>query len=167
MMEVLKRVEVWVLLILVAGGVVFVLVTQRPSLPEGPPPAEAVVETEKAAPFEVEGATLRRESADHWVLELAVSYRNDSGAELELVSPTAQLLTREGVEIPAFFLAFAPPPMVPAHSKGKVELFFWLNEEWAEEELWLKILEDRVKVDLKDGNELVRNRDPQGKQASR
>lgn len=143
------------LLLFVTGGIAFVLFTQmRSTNPDNPeePPATGVVKNGKAsftkAPFRIEQANLVQEGDSAWLLELAVRYRNQTDAEVELHSPQAKLLTSGGSEVPEFFLAFATPPTIAPDSEELVHLRYWLHPQHRSEELWLQILGEKSQVEV-------------------
>ena len=154
-MAILKRFELWMLLAFVTAGVGFVLFTHQSEKNAdeeeevAAAPGGTNVETQPKAPFEIEAAKLTAdEDTQHWLLELQVRYRNQTGEALELASPRVQLKTEAGAEVPDFFLAFAPPPQVAPESEEVVDLRYWLDTRHRGEDLWLSILDERVPVEL-------------------
>lgn len=101
----------------------------------------------------IESMKLEPSDGERWVLELQVRYHNKSENDLELVAPTAQLLTGEGESIPEFFAAFAKAPVAPAEAEQLVELRYWLNQPDPEENLELKILDESIVVALEQADD--------------
>lgn len=127
--------------------------------PEDPPKDPENTPPESTAAFAIEEVNLQPSGDANWLLELQVRYHNESSADLELISPNAQLLTSEGAEVPTFFLAFAPPPVAPAETEEVVELRYWLDGPQKGEDLQLKILDEQVEVALEiaDDGSVVRD----------
>lgn len=168
-------------MVFVLAGVGFVLFTQNAEeeSPDNDGPTTVVVENtgkkdpkdppkdpentppESSAAFAIEEVSIQPSGDENWLLELQVRYHNESSADLELISPNAQLLTSEGAEVPTFFLAFAPPPIAPAEAEEVVQLRYWLDSPQKGEDLQLKILDEQVEVALEktDDGSVVRDRD--------
>lgn len=185
-MKLFKRFEVWALLVFVLAGVGFVLFTHKAEDLLEDDPAVAVIDNNSGQPpiagtadpdpestpvspkpkaaFAIETVKLDPSGAANWLLELQVRYRNETGADLELTSPNAQLLTADGDEVPSFFLAFAPPPVAPAKSEQLLDLRYWLDEPRRGGKLELKILDERVPIALNspDDGKVVRDRNDEG-----
>lgn len=131
----------------------------EPKAPVATPDKKPVKPISKPATgFAIESMNLK-ESGEKWVLELGVRYHNESDSDLDLSSPTAQLLTGEGAEVPAFFLAFGQLPIAQAESDELVELRFWLDGPQRDGNLELKILDETVVVALEknDDGSVVRD----------
>lgn len=101
----------------------------------------------------IESMKLEPSDGERWVLELQVRYHNKSENDLELVAPTAQLLTGDGDAIPEFFAAFATAPVAPADAEELVQLRYWLNKPNPEENLELKILDESIVVALEQADD--------------
>ncbi len=149
----LKRIELWILLALIGGAVALVISTggnnpaDEPDR-DGPPESASTPE----APFAIEASHLKRDYGNA-ILEIRLSYRNDTDAAIELSSPTARLLAgpdpvapRGAEEVSAFFLAFAPPPSIPAGETSTVVLKYWLEKPHLQDALWLRIQDDILPV---------------------
>ncbi len=151
-MAILKRFEVWMLLLFLTVGIGFVLFTHHAEKNAPDPESDLATidatEPKPKVPFEIETTKLIQDDAEHWLLELQVRYRNEGSDPLELTAPRAHLKTESGGEVPNFFLALAPPPVVPAEAEQVVDLRYWLNAGHRQEPLWLTILNDRVPVEL-------------------
>ncbi len=154
-MAILKRFELWMLLVFATAGVGFVLFThhsEKNAVEEDESPAVpnlAAGPSQPKAPFAIEAAKLTPDDqSEHWLLELQVRYRNQTAEPLELASPQARLKTDSGAEVPDFFLAFSPPPKVPPEAEEVVDLRYWLDTRHRGEDLWLSILDERVPVEL-------------------
>lgn len=153
-MNILKRFEIWVL-VLIVGGVLAVVLTTGDD--DGDDPATKGQRAKAASgssamspdsPFSVTASHLKRDFSSG-VLEVHITYNNRTGGELELVPPTARLFsgsgpesTEPGVEVSPFILAFSPPPTIPPGGDASANLKFWVEKEHLEGALWLRILDD-------------------------
>lgn len=138
-MTVLKRVEVWILLALVAGGLIFVLAT-RGDRPDGP--GQDGGESDPAgAPtgFTVTRVDLRRDGS-HAVASLRVRCRNDGDDPLVVAGENGARLVADGNErVPAYFRAFAAVPEVAPGEESEVVLRYWLSAGHLEGSLRLEL----------------------------
>lgn len=159
-MNIFKRFEIWVLLLLLVAATAFVLLTSReePDLETALPPAPGSTAAaqqatpQETAPFTVDRIELKRDY-DNGILQVHLTYDNRTGSDLQLVSPAAKLLGGpdpekgdEAEEIAAFFLAFAPPPTIPSGGSSAAVLKFWVEKRHLENALWLQILQDRQDI---------------------
>jgi hypothetical protein len=153
-MKILKRIELWILLALIGGAIAFVISTSGddpevdPDAREAPPTASQDSDT----PFTVDASHLKRDYGNA-VLEIHLTYHNNSDTAIELSSPTARLLSgsdpdapRGAEEVSAFFLAFTPPPAIPPGETANAILKFWLEKPHLETALWLRILDDTLPI---------------------
>jgi hypothetical protein len=112
----------------------------------GPAGESGEAQAEAALPFAITGTTWE-EVDGHWLLELRVRYRNEAGAEAVLEEPVVRLVTGDGEPVEPFFLATAEPPRVAAGAEETVGLRYWMGPDRAKEPLWLRVGEDRTRVD--------------------
>lgn len=150
-----KRVEVWVLLVLSAALIWFVLGSE-PRKEDDPKPGPQDRKIAKAdqpksppAPERVRlEATEVTRQGDHLVVSVAVSGHSRSNRAEPLDDTKARLVTASGAEVPWFFLAFDPTPTLPApRAEGEpVRLRFWLPAAQSGEALWLEIDGERLPV---------------------
>ena len=126
-MNFLKRIELWILLLLVAGGIAYVL-TSRPSGEDDVTPSSSPSTTvnNTGEPLQLLRTSLKRDYQNAR-LDLTVRVRNDSASPLPMQTPKTRLLTDKGREIPSFFLPFEKQPEVAAKSTGEVQLRYWLE----------------------------------------
>ena len=152
-MKILKRIELWILLAVIGGAIAFVIATGGGD-DEDPSTTDATTSTasNSDAPFTIDASHLKRDYGNA-VLEIHVTYRNDSEAAIKLSSPTARLLAgpdpdapRSAEEVKAFFLVFAPPPEIPARKTASTILKYWIEKPHLESALWLRIQEDTLPV---------------------
>lgn len=122
-MQLFKRIELWILLILLVAGLAFVFTSHPKDNDAGPDTVSAA--SEESA-LKVHRCVLKRDYGNAQ-LELEVKVRNDSPATLVLQSPAAKLLGAKGREIPSFFLPFQAQPEVPAKATQEVQLRYWLD----------------------------------------
>jgi len=124
-MQFLKRIELWILLIALVVGLVFVFKSKPHEEDGSAEPSTHLTESDDA-PLVIHRCILTRDYGNAQ-LDLEVRVRNDSADKLVLQSPKAKLLTEKGREVPSFFLPFQPQPEVPAHSTQDVQLSYWLD----------------------------------------
>src|SRR5437763_991377 len=101
----LKRVELWVLLAVVAAGLVYVFVSRRDGLDETDAPGATSVAAPEDTPLGLHRCVLERDR-DHARLEVEIRVRNRGGDVLALQPPRARLVAAQGREIAPFFLPF-------------------------------------------------------------
>ena len=144
-MPIYKRVEIWVLLVLVCAGIVVVLMTQGGGNGSGIGDSDGI-SPEKAEPplaFTLQRAEIHPEGP----LELDVLYRNEGTEEIQLNPPTVRVLNEQGGELPLFFLAFAPPPVAPAGEDTLITLRYrWTDADG--KDLTLVIEDEEVPISL-------------------
>ncbi|MCB1237745.1 MAG: hypothetical protein KDM91_21955 [Verrucomicrobiae bacterium] len=129
-MAIFKRFEVWLLLVLSAAGIAFVLWSERKggdgANAETVAPAETDGETAKPPAFQVRAVRVVPEG-DGVVVEIELRGRNDDALPRELAAPAVKLLTADGAEVPPFFMPFDPPPALPPGGESIVTLRYWLK----------------------------------------
>ena len=125
-MPLLKRPEVWFLLLLATGSLVFALwptaTDGKRVLVTGIAPALA------AQAAELRTCTLERDHGNAR-LDLELHVTNATLQPVLLVPPAAKLLTSAGREVPAFILPTERAPELPAQSQASVTLRYWLEED--------------------------------------
>lgn len=126
-MNFLKRIELWVLLLLVIGGIAYVF-TSRPGDEDDVTPAHGptLIIENTGEPLQLRRTSLKRDYQNAR-LDLTVRVRNDSLSPLPMQSPKVKLLTDKGREVPSFFLPFEKQPEVAAKSTEEVQLRYWLE----------------------------------------
>ncbi len=141
-MQVLKRVEIWVLLALVGSGLVWVFTTGSGPDDEAAEPGAAAGtgagEQSSTAPLVLHRALLERDYGNGR-LELEVRVRNDSPSKLTLQPPQVKLVSGSGREVQPFFLPFEPQPEVAASATQDVQLRYWLDKKDLEGSLTLTV----------------------------
>lgn len=142
----MKRFEIWFLLVLVLGGLAWVLFFSS-----GDQFEEELLSDGATAELKVEQAlTLRRLVAKRDYgnvrLDLEVRMRNAKGEKLLMTSPQVRLLAGEDREVPSFFLPFDPLPEVAANSTQEVLLRYWLEAKDLQGSLVLEVEGQRLLV---------------------
>lgn len=152
-MSLLKRFELWVLLIFIGGGLFYIFNMQgidnkNERAPITAPSPDVSDKSEPSPRFSLQKTTISRDG-DHFLAEIMLNCRNDHKQALALVSPGTRLMAAGGQEIPAFFLPFQAPPEIPASTEKNVTLRYWLNHEQINGPVSLKI--DTETVSIKTG----------------
>ena len=138
-MNFLKRIEVWILLAILAGGLGWVFLS-RPS-PEdaagelGTASSEAAV---ASGPLRLLRCVVERDYGNAR-LDVEVSIRNENDEKLRCLPPKVKLLTAQGREIPSFFLPFDKQPEVPGKTTQDVQLRYWAEESDLADALTLEV----------------------------
>ncbi len=145
-MSLLKRPEFIILLLLAAGGAVFVL-TSRPEGDGGASPqADALTANAPGdAKSRIHRLTLERDYGNAR-LDIDIRVANREAKQLVLQPPEARLFTGKGREVPAFFLPFSPPPEIAAGATGDVQLRYWLEKADLESSLRLEIRGESIEL---------------------
>ena len=163
-MSIFKRIEVWILLVLTAAGLVFVLLSDDndrddyggtpgktdPVKPakrvDNPPPAKTSAEFEEGGPVEVESVKLEREPSGDYFCIVQFEFSNQSQSPVHTIR-SAGLVTKSDKRIPIFFLAFdGAPPILPPQESTKTSLRFSLKPEDVVGDLTLEIAGARAPV---------------------
>ncbi len=146
-MKFYQRIEVWVLLLLTAAAIVFVL--QPGAEPEGWEESHPAAGSgqEREITLSLRGATLERDYGNAR-LDLDVRVVNKSPHPVLLTPPRARLLAgaEGGREVPPFFLPAEQPPEVGAGGTSEVQLRYWLEAADLQGPLWLEVDEERLEV---------------------
>jgi len=173
-MAILKRFEIWLLLFLVVGLLVFAFKTEE-SIEEKPEvvtkeptatgslvvanqnPDVPVVENEtggknpEPTETEIEGA-LRIDKIEvipneqGRVVDLTLSGRSGEEGDVSLDEKTLRVTNENGEEIPRFFLPFQKDPSLDAKEVSLVTLKYWLRDE--SDTLWINYRDQRLKAEL-------------------
>ena len=125
-MALFKRIELWLLLAVAIGGIVFAF-SSRHRDDEGPTGDGGPTATEDS-PLVLHRCILKRDYGTAR-LDIELRVRNDDAQTLVLQSPAANLVTGKGREVPAFYLAFEPHPEVAAKSSQDILIRYWLTAE--------------------------------------
>lgn len=151
-MALFKRFELWLLLILIGGGLYYVLLLQTPKKSNGRAPlTQAHNETDiKPSPLDTPRFTLKKTSltrdGDHFMVQIDMQCQQSSSEALQLQTPHTQLLASGAREMKVFFLPFQPKPTL-AEAKGKTfTLRYWLTRDDLKSPLTLKIGSTKVPV---------------------
>ncbi len=149
-MALLKRFELWLLLILIGGGLFYVINIQDADQGRAPIRASNPIDSEKPAPpprFSLQKTTITRDG-DHFLAEIKIHCRNEHGQTLKLSPHDTRLLAAGGQEIPAFFLPFQPSPQVPESSEADVILRYWLSQDDINGPISLQIDKDSIPIKI-------------------
>ena len=152
-MAFLKRPEVWILLLLSAAGIGYVLWSdgQRDDREgEKDPSTPSLAGETEAAPsrFLIGERRVSREG-DHFILSLRVIYSPETAAgdqPLPAGEDDVQLRDGDGTTVRRFFLPFDPPPSLESRPGAHVDLRFWLPLAQADGDLWLEWGGERLPV---------------------
>lgn len=149
-MNLFKRVELWVLLAVVLGGMVWVFTSgpaEEDDAGEDSPPRKTgtVVKGDPAKPLQVHRSVLERDYGNAR-LDIDVRIQNLGKDKLVLQTPQVRLLTGSGREIPGFFLPFEPQPEIAPGTTQDVQLRYWLEKKDLQEALTLEVSGNQAKV---------------------
>lgn len=131
-MNLFKRIEVIVLLVLAGAGAAFVLLTARSDDQDDATPRDADVATGMGtgaldAVNKLHRCTLERDYGNAR-LDIELRLANRGTKRLVMQPPAVKLLTDAGREVPPFFLPIEPPPEIPAGATQDVRLRYWLEK---------------------------------------
>ena len=121
-MSFLKRIEVWVLLILGGGAAIWVI-TDKPVVEGDPQPIES---TSTEPTLVINRCTLERDFGNAR-LDIELRYRNASPRPLILQPPDVKLATGDGKEVPPYILPVEKQPQIAAQTTQSVRLRYWLE----------------------------------------
>ncbi|HSI62607.1 MAG TPA: hypothetical protein VLE43_05795 [Candidatus Saccharimonadia bacterium] len=149
-MNLFKRVELWVLLAVVLGGLVWVFTSgpadEDEAATDSPPrKTGTVVKGDPAKPLQVHRSILERDYGNAR-LDIEVRIQNAGKEKLVLQPPHVRLLTGSGREIPGFFLPFEPQPEIASGTTQDVQLRYWLEKKDLQEALTLEVNGLQAKV---------------------
>ena len=149
-MVLLKRFELWVLLILISGGLFYVFNIENADEEQGRAPITASDPNDSDQPEPPPRFTLQKtivtRDGDHFLAEITIHCRNDHEQPLELISPSTRLMAASGQEVPAFFLPFQAKAQVPDSSEADVTLRYWLSNDDINGPVSLQIDEDTIQI---------------------
>jgi len=148
-MNLLKRPEVWLLLVISLGAVVYVFMSDAPA--DGN--AEVILPEETPAAVVIHRCTLERDFGNAR-LDIELRYRNASPRTLILQPPDARLLTGNGKEVPPFILPVEKPPQIAAQTTQDVRLRYWLEKDHLHGALTLDIRGQTAEVKTAETLEL-------------
>ncbi|MCF6313519.1 MAG: hypothetical protein L3J39_13825 [Verrucomicrobiales bacterium] len=152
-MALFKRFELWLLLILIGGGLYYVLQVESPKHDRGREPLSQIEDEPTTQPaaqdtprFSLEKTTITRDG-DHFIVQIDLQCQQSSGKTLRLQTPHTQLLASGARAMEVFFLPFQPQPTL-AEAEGKTfTLRYWLTRDDLKSPLTLKI--DNTEVPIK------------------
>lgn len=155
-MTFLKRIEVWVLLAVIAAGLVWVFSSGSGDIDgeDGEsenPMATSGSLTPASGPIQIYRSVVERDYGNAR-LDLEVRVRHEGSEKLVLQSPKVRLLTGSGREVPSFFLPFDAQPEVAPKSTQDVQLRYWLEKKDLAEALTLEV--NGVSVPVKSATPL-------------
>jgi len=134
-----RRPEIWILAVLIAGGLGWVVHSQRAHR------RSAEVTGTGLRDVHVIQATLSREGT-HQRLRVEFTARHDAAEPLEVASPAVRLLDATGAEMPPFFAPGAFPPALAPGAPAASWMEFWLTDSQARAPLSLEVAGQRVPV---------------------
>ena len=124
-MNYLKRIELWVLLIIIGGGLFWVFSSKSD---EGTF-ADVSADGQKSAqtsPLKYYRSSLKRDYGNAR-LDIDLWIRNDKSETINLHAPAVKLVTSKGKDIPSFFLPFDPIPQIASKAAQDVQLRYWVD----------------------------------------
>lgn len=163
-MNLFKRIEVIILLVLAAGGAIWVLSNSRSADDE--PGADSAVSNGTAHDEEPGANKLHRCTVERDYgnarLDIEVRFGNRSTKKLVMQPPQVKLITDAGREVPPFFLPFDPVPEIPAGTTQDVRLRYWLEKADLKSGLKLVIGDERIDVKSATAFDLekLKNKEP-------
>ena len=145
-MHFLKRIELWVLAIVLLAGTIWVL-TSRHSSDEEPADttSSSLHANDDAAPLKLHQCVIERDYGNAR-LHIELRIKNDDDEKLRCLPPKVKLLTAKGREVPSFFLPFNKPPEVAGKSTQDVELVYWLEESDLSDALTLEVRDQKLAI---------------------
>jgi hypothetical protein len=167
-MNLLKRVELWVLLAIVVGGLAWVF-TSGPAEDEEDARGSdtrarktgTVVKGDPGKPLQVHRSVLERDYGNAR-LDIEARIQNAGNEKLVLQPPHVRLLTGSGREIPGYFLPFEPQPEIAPGTTQDVQLRYWLEKKDLQEALTLEV--NGIQAKVKGGGafdlETLKNKEP-------
>ena len=142
-MNLFKRIEVILLLLLAAGGAVWVLSgSSKGDVYDLDPQVQAGGES---AENRVQRCTLERDHGNAR-LDLEFRFQNQKPRKLTLQPPQVRLMTAAGKEVAPFFLPFEPQPEIAAGGSQDVRLRYWLEKSDLQGALTLDVQGEKLDV---------------------
>lgn len=171
-MAILKRFEIWLLLFLVVGVVVFVVKNSsdpKVAVVESPPEEKTLIQptTETDTETQPEGGNddgipelpavsdsqvLRVEkvvstnTGNGHIVDLLLAGRSGTDEEVLLDAAKLTVRTPEGDELPRFFTPFHEDPVLDPKEETLVTLQYWSVD--TPESLWVEYRDQRIKADI-------------------
>ncbi len=124
-MAIFKRIEVWIVLVLLLGLAGYVIVTSSTGRSDSGGGAR---DGDLEPRLRIVARQLTRDYGNA-KLDLTIVYDNRGGTELASTPPDIRLGAADGSEVDPFFLAGDFPPTIPAGRESRVTLAFWLQPE--------------------------------------
>ena len=143
-MNLFKRLEVWLLLILAAGATLFVLWQDKAATADKPVISD-VQPARADGKLTVLGCKLERDYGNAR-LDIEARLTNRRTRKLLLVAPAVKLLNDQGNEVPDFILPAEKPAEVPPNAEATVVMRFWLEQSDLQGVLTLDVEGERVEV---------------------
>ncbi len=149
-MSLLKRFELWVLLILIGGGLWYIFQEAGVEPGRGRAPIAAKIpepanQVEAVSRFSLQQTTVTRDG-DHFLVEIQIHCRNDQNQMLTLAAPGTRLLAAGGQEVPVFFLPFQEPVKIPPLGEKEITLRYWLSYDEINGPVSLDIGKDSIPI---------------------
>ena len=144
-----QRMELWILLALVLGGLAWVFMSRSSSDLESDLVSQSAPAEQRDAALKIYRCTLVRDYGNAR-LDIDLRVRNDSSEKLTMQTPKVKLMSGKGREVPSFFLPFEQLPEVPAHATQDVQLRYWLEAADLSGSLMLEVTGQSV--DVKSAN---------------
>lgn len=146
-MNLFKRIEVILLLVLAAGGAAFVLLSNKAPDDETVPTSgeKSLASDAKTDKTKIHRLTLERDYGNAR-LDIELRLANRSDKRLVIQPPQVKLLTTAGREVPPFFLPFDPVPEIPAGTSQDVRVRYWLEKADLQNGLKLVIGDENIEV---------------------
>lgn len=142
-MNLFKRIEVILLLLLAVGGAVWVLSgSSKGDVYDLDPQVQVGGES---AENRVQRCTLERDHGNAR-LDLEFRFQNQKPRKLTLQPPQVRLMTAAGKEVAPFFLPFEPQPEIAAGGSQDVRLRYWLEKSDLQGALILEVQSEKLDV---------------------
>lgn len=163
-MNLFKRIEVIILLVLAAGGAIWVLSNSGTPDDETGTDFAAIggaAHDEETGANKLHRCTVERDYGNAR-LDIEVRFANRGPKKLVMQPPQVKLLTDAGREVPPFFLPFDPVPEIPAGTTQDVRLRYWLEKADLKSGLKLVIGDERIEVKSETAFDLekLKNKEP-------
>lgn len=152
MSTILKRFEIWILLVLVFAGIWWAFQAEPVSTASTEPTGgkekvSTAIQPSPEADSLIEVKKVNLTSTDQGtVIELTLFGRSGTDTPVALGNDTLGLHTAEGEGVDRFFLPFDPDPLLSADEKSLVTLKYWLKAPV--DVLWLTYRDQTLKVEI-------------------
>ena len=144
-----KRIELWLLVAVVVGGLAWVFLSGGSDEEEKVDGGGTVSTTDTKAPLQLHRCVLKRDHGNAR-LDIELRVRNDSADKLLMTEPKVTLLTAKGRKVPGYYLPFEPPPEVEPRTTQDLQLRYWLEASDLQGTLTLEV--DGKSLAIKGGN---------------